>query len=240
MNKRSGLVILSALALLLSAIIDVASYTTALVTARGTLKITASSDALLGVPTFSELSPLAVPRGQTGALTFHVEPRMPGNVTLSFAEFSAPNDLQCTYTANTSEQNCTLTVSPNQGLSPGVYLVQAVVTGEGEGVRATVNVSIPVSVVFGLPEAQDDQVETPVGIPVEISVTGNDNGDGDPTAVVQMVGDPNHGFAEVCPDRRSIIYTPPDDWNGTATFRYKLQNSSGSDTATVTVKVVDP
>lgn len=240
MSKRSVLIMLSVLALLVFATIDVASYTTALVTARGTLRITASPDALLGVPTFNEPSPLTVPRGQTRALTFRVEPRMPGNVTLSFAEFSAPNDLQCTYTANTSEQNCTLTVSPNQGLSPGVYLVQAVVTGEGEGVSGSVNVSIPVSVGFGLPKAQDDAVETQMDTPIAVPVTTNDDGDGDPTTAVQTVGDPDWGNAKLDSDGQSVIYTPPEEWTGTATLSYTLQNSSGSDTATVTVKVVGP
>jgi LPXTG-motif cell wall-anchored protein len=104
----------------------------------------------------------------------------------------------------------------------------------------------------------DDDVTTDEGEPIRIDVLANDTSN-DPDTTVSLVSGVAHGQAELVgepapPPRgedgrvgtravpaagtQAVVYTPQAGFTGTDTFTYRLTNSNGSRTATVTVDVV--
>jgi subtilisin len=88
------------------------------------------------------------------------------------------------------------------------------------------------------PIAADDGATTAEDTAVSISIKSNDSDpDGDPISV-SSVGTPTTGTAALDPSGNAILYTPPPNANGTASFVYSLSDGrGGSDTATVTVTI---
>ena len=90
------------------------------------------------------------------------------------------------------------------------------------------------------PEAVDDSVttdeDTPVTIPVEDLLDNDSDPDPGDTIMIVSVDDPTNGTVTL--DGGDVIFTPDDDFNGTASFEYTIKDDSGAtDTATVTVTV---
>ena len=88
------------------------------------------------------------------------------------------------------------------------------------------------------PVAINDTVNTPEGTPVTIQVLANDyDPDGDPLAVSDIVGDPQHGTSLISQSTR-IIYTPQSSYVGEDSFRYEIHDGRGGrDSATVYVTI---
>ena len=116
----------------------------------------------------------------------------------------------------------------------GAYDVTVCVTDDdgGEGC-ATFTVTI---FDGGAPVAVDDEDATAEDTPVPIFVLSNDADPDDDALEIVEVTDPDHGAVVVDEDR--VIYTPPSNYVGTATFTYTISDGhGGTDTATVTVTV---
>ncbi len=109
-----------------------------------------------------------------------------------------------------------------------------------------------------LPDAVDDDATTDEDTPVRIDVLGNDTSN-DPGTTVSLDGEADHGDVELVGEpatppaeqagrvgtravpaagTQAVVYTPDPGFTGTDTFTYRLTNSNGSNTATVTVDVV--
>ncbi len=85
----------------------------------------------------------------------------------------------------------------------------------------------------------DPSVETDEDTPVAIDVLDNDvadEEDDDPTVTIVPESGPTNGSVEV--DENIITYTPDENFNGTDSFEYQIDDGfGGTDTATVTVTV---
>ena len=88
------------------------------------------------------------------------------------------------------------------------------------------------------PSAVNDAATTAPGVPIIISVLGNDSDpNGDPLTV-SAVTQPANGTAAITGGGQNVTYTPPTGFTGTATFSYTVSDGhGGSATATVTVSV---
>lgn len=82
------------------------------------------------------------------------------------------------------------------------------------------------------PDAVDDQVSTPVGVPVDIPVLTNDRGT---TLSVTSVSNPVGGTVTRTGDVPR--FTPAAGFTGTASFDYAISGTGGSDTASVDIVV---
>ncbi len=112
------------------------------------------------------------------------------------------------------------------------------VCGEA-GNCTTVNIAIVVSPENDIPQAQDDNAETPIGQAITIDVLTNDiELDGETLTVIQ-VGTPANGTVSINPDG-TVTYIPNPDFVGIDTFSYTASDpTSANSTATVTVTVSD-
>ena len=122
--------------------------------------------------------------------------------------------------------------TPRAGLTGTDSFQYAIVDPQGGGDTTTVVVQVNTP-----PEAKDDAATTVLDTPVEIDVLDNDTDpENDPLTVVS-VGEPENGTAEIISGDR-IRYTPDDDFIGTDTFDYTIDDGKGGqDTGTVTVVV---
>ncbi|UXI69148.1 Ig-like domain-containing protein [Tahibacter amnicola] len=108
---------------------------------------------------------------------------------------------------------------------------------DGFGGSDTATVTVRVGAGNRPPVAQNDQVSTPAGIPVNVSVLANDSDPDGDTVSVTSVGTPAHGTALKNADG-SVTYTPVAGYTGTDTFTYAISDGNGgSATAQVTVTV---
>ncbi len=79
---------------------------------------------------------------------------------------------------------------------------------------------------------------------VTLNVLGNDT-DADletnpstETMTIKEITQPNHAAASIQPGGKQLLFTPKDNWNGTAQFTYTIQDAAGiTSTANVQVKV---
>ncbi len=163
----------------------------------------------------------------------------PTNGTVEIDDNGTPDDFsddQVIYTPNpdfVGTDSFTYTVTDSEGTP----------SNEAE-------VIISVGGVNDQPVAVDDTVITPEDTPVTIDVNENDTDteDGVPTGEITIINEPENGTVEIddngTPDDFSddtVVYTPSENYGGTDTFTYTVEDSEGlpSDTATVTVNV-DP
>ena len=102
------------------------------------------------------------------------------------------------------------------------------------------SVDISVTAVNDPPVANDDADTTDEDMPVDIDVAANDTDVDDliDPASIAIVTGPTNGTATPNPDG-TVTYTPADDFNGTDSFTYTIDDDSEdtSNTATVTVTV---
>ncbi|MEL7037415.1 MAG: Ig-like domain-containing protein, partial [Cyanobacteria bacterium J06592_8] len=109
-------------------------------------------------------------------------------------------------------------------------------------------VTVNVNPVNDKPVANDDGATTSEETPVTINIRENDTDIEDeiPTGVINIIDQPTNGTVEIddngTPDNPSddqVIYTPNQNFIGTETFTYTIEDSEGdaSDPATVTVSV---
>jgi hypothetical protein len=97
-------------------------------------------------------------------------------------------------------------------------------------------VTVTVTAVNDDPVANDDFAETEEDQPVSIPVLINDEDVEMQTLVVAAVSDPQNGSAFV--DGEQVVYSPAQDFFGTDSFTYTVEDGNGgSDVATVTVEV---
>ena len=87
------------------------------------------------------------------------------------------------------------------------------------------------------PVANPDAVSTPVGTAVNIGVSVNDSGDFAPAGAVTILTGPTIGSLSLVSN--VVVYTPPANTSGKATFTYTVTDQSGrvSNEATVTVSI---
>ena len=88
------------------------------------------------------------------------------------------------------------------------------------------------------PKAQNDSVSTDENTAININVLNNDTDiDGDRLTLDSIVQDAAHGQVSIN-NNGTITYTPTNDYSGTDSFVYKIQDGKGGyDTATVQVNV---
>ncbi|ACU93163.1 hypothetical protein Coch_1618 [Capnocytophaga ochracea DSM 7271] len=145
-----------------------------------------------------------------------------------------------TPTGFTLNPNGTITVAPNTpvGIHTISYTICAVASPT---VCSTASIVVTVSGTTTsttpvLPIAVDDRSTTTINTPVVVNVLGNDTPNGATTP--NVVATPANGTVVVNVDG-SIEYRPNTNFEGTDTFVYKLCNTDGCASATVTVDVVN-
>ena len=145
-----------------------------------------------------------------------------------------------TPTGFTLNPNGTITVAPNTpvGIHTISYTICAVASPT---VCSTASIVVTVSGTTTsttpvLPIAVDDRSTTTINTPVVVNVLGNDIPNGATTP--NVVATPANGTVVVNVDG-SIEYRPNTNFEGTDTFVYKLCNTDGCASATVTVYVVN-
>ena len=145
-----------------------------------------------------------------------------------------------TPTGFTLNPNGTITVAPNTpvGIHTISYTICAVANPT---VCSTASIVVTVSGTTTsttpvLPIAVDDRSTTTINTPVVVNVLGNDIPNGATTP--NVVATPANGTVVVNVDG-SIEYRPNTNFEGTDTFVYKLCNTDGCASATVTVDVVN-
>ncbi len=108
---------------------------------------------------------------------------------------------------------------------------------DGNGGTDSAEVTVDVQPVNDPPQANNDSVETLEDTPIAMDVLVNDvDPDNDPLTVVTAEAD--IGDAELLPDGR-INYSPPANFNGTATITYTIRDPDGeTDEALVEVTVI--
>ncbi len=90
------------------------------------------------------------------------------------------------------------------------------------------------------PIAADDLDTTSVGVATTIDVLANDQDPDNAPAplAILSVANPSVGTASI--DNGQVLYTPPTDFVGTATFTYTITDGQDTDSATVSVTVTSP
>ena len=129
------------------------------------------------------------------------------------------------------------TPNPNfNGTDSFTYVVQ-----DGNGGEDNATVTVTVSPVNDAPVANDDNTTTQQDTPVDIDVLANDSDEDNDTLSVKSgsLSTPANGTVSINPDG-TVKYTPNQNFVGTDTFTYVVQDGNGGeDNATVTV-VVEP
>jgi gliding motility-associated-like protein len=105
------------------------------------------------------------------------------------------------------------------------------------GTCDTLTVGVTVVCMPEGPMAIDDATSTTVDTPITIDVLANDVVDATPAIIISIPDAPSNGTAVIVGDS-IIIYTPNDDFYGTDTFTYVIEDANGmTDTATVIVTI---
>ena len=152
------------------------------------------------------------------------------NATLTYSATGLPAGL--TINATTGAISGTIDRSASQGGTGGVYSV--VVTARDAG-NLTATQTFSWTVTNPPPVAVNDTATTNEDTPVLIAVLPNDSDpDGDPLTVISAAA--SVGTATVVGNQ--VQYTPPANFNGTATITYQISDGQGGTaTATITVTV---
>ena len=152
------------------------------------------------------------------------------NSTLSYAATGLPAGL--TINATTGVISGTIDRSASQSGSGGVYAVTVTATDAG-GLSA--NQKFAWTITNPAPIAQNDAVTISEDTSVTVNVLANDRDpDIDPLTVVSAIA--SVGSAVISGNQ--IQYTPPTNFNGTATITYRISDGQGGTaTATLTVTV---
>ena len=136
----------------------------------------------------------------------------------------------------TIDQDGTVTYAPRDdvaGRDVFTYTIQ-----DPAGNRATATVQI--EVINTAPEAVDDAVTVPSSSTTAVALVGNDTDANGDSLSVRSAGPASSAGGTVVVSNGVVSYTPPAGLRGTDTFTYVVQDTrGGSDTATVTVTVVN-
>ena len=144
-----------------------------------------------------------------------------------------------TPTGFTLNPNGTITVAPNT--PAGTYTISYKICAVASlTVCDTANIVVTVtgtttSTTPVLPVAADDRTTTPIDTPVAVNVLANDTPNG--ATAPNVVTNPTNGTTVVNPDD-TIEYRPHTGFEGIDTFVYKLCNTDGCASATVTIEVI--
>ena len=152
------------------------------------------------------------------------------NATLSYSATGLPAGLSIN--AATGVITGTIDPAASQGGAGGVYSVTVTATDAG-GLTATQTFSW--TVTNPAPVAVNDAATTNEDTPILIPVLPNDSDpDGDPLTVISASA--SVGIATIVGNQ--VQYTPPANFNGTATITYTISDGNGgTSTATITVTV---
>jgi Ca2+-binding RTX toxin-like protein len=132
----------------------------------------------------------------------------------------------------------TLTYTPDPDYN-GPDTITYTVT-DPDGNTSTTTVAVTVTPVNDAPDAVDDETETPYQTPITFAVTGNDTDPDGDDLTVTSVGTSPDGTVTLNPDG-TITFAPAPGFYGETTFTYTVTDEEGlTDTATVTVTVVEP
>jgi hypothetical protein len=96
--------------------------------------------------------------------------------------------------------------------------------------------TVTINVLAPPPTAANDRASTTEGHSVTVDVTANDDAMGGGALTVDSVGNPAHGTARL--DGSDVVYNPGNGFVGTDRFSYVVATPFGTDTATVTVRVI--
>ena len=129
----------------------------------------------------------------------------------------------------------TVTYTPNENFN-GTDSFEYTIEDE-DGLQDTATVTITVNPVNDAPVANDDTASTDEDNVVTVDVLDNDTDvDGDELTVVSTT-QPSNGNVAINEDG-TITYTPNENFNGTDSFEYTIEDEDGlQDTATVTITV---
>ena len=118
----------------------------------------------------------------------------------------------------------------------GNNVYEVTVRADDSGEVGTLDVTVRVLNLVGLPTVVDDAVTTDEDTPVAIAVLDNDLiAEGGSTLSVTAVGTPTYGGA--VNSAGNISYTPAEHFNGTDRFTYTISDGTNTATGTVTVTV---
>ena len=109
---------------------------------------------------------------------------------------------------------------------------------DGNGGTDTATVTVTVEPVNDGPNAVIDIVGTPEDTPITISVRDNDTDPENDPLTVTSVTQGTNGTVVIDPVSGNPVYTPSNNFNGTDSFTYTIDDGNGgTDTATVAVTV---
>ena len=149
---------------------------------------------------------------------------VPGSLTV-------PQDASATDRGSVTVVDGVARYVPPTGFSGDVTFSYAVTDGTAQS-TATVTITVGTAA----PVAAPDSASTTVGVPVTISVLGNDTDVDGGTLTVVAVTQPAHGSVAIVGD--ALVYTPDATHTGAVTFTYSVSDGQGGTaTATVTVDV---
>jgi len=134
-----------------------------------------------------------------------------------------------------NDQDGTLEYIPpdNDSVGNDIFTYTACITESNVCDTATVTINVI--------EAVNDEISTPVGIPVAVGVLDND--DGQNLEVTNFPAQPVNGGAITINDDGTVEYTPPDDESvveDTFTYMACIAGTNFCDTATVTATLLIP
>ncbi|MGP1386414.1 MAG: Ig-like domain-containing protein [Thainema sp.] len=139
-----------------------------------------------------------------------------------------------------TEQNRRLIEIPNITINEGAQVQIIGTLNSGEVARIDYVQFDPISTPTNRPpDAVNDTANTDANTAVSINVLGNDTDpDGNPLSITGVQSTSAQGGSVVVNANGTVNYTPAEDFSGTDTFTYTIQDSQGGqDTATVTVTV---
>ena len=110
---------------------------------------------------------------------------------------------------------------------------------DGNGGTATATVSVTVAAVNDAPVAVADDAITSEGLPLNFDPRGNDSDvDGDALQILSVT-QPDQG-AVVIEGDGTLTYTPPEDFTGTTSFTYVIEDPDGETSSAVVNLTVTP
>jgi hypothetical protein len=140
-----------------------------------------------------------------------------------------------TLTSGTTSNSVAYT--PNTGFSgTDSFTYKA---ADGQGVDSNIaTVTITVNAPTPRPTADNKNILTNSGTPIQLTLTGTDPTPGD-VLKISIVGNPQHGTITPGTVSSIVFYTPNTGFSGTDSFTYKATDGQGVDSniATVTISV---